>query len=190
LHDWARADLGIRSGDRVDMHSMVYEIPLPVLHWYNWPSSGSRLISNGCHWLDYFLFVNDYAPVVERDVRAMRDRDLAVFVGLENGAQLAMSLTETGSQRLGVRDVTDLRAGDVTVRLIDATYYEAESSSRILRRKRVNPMDAYAIMYDSICRRVAAGESGDPAESLRSTDLMLDLEEELRRKRRNSSSQK
>lgn len=185
LHDWALIDLGVGRGDPVDMHCIVYEIPLPLLHWYNWPSSGSRLISNGCHWLDYFLYVNDYSPVADGDVRPMRGSDLVAFVKLENGAQLAMSLTDTGSQRLGVRDVIDLRAEDVTVRLIDATYYDAENSSRVLRRRRVNPMTAYATMYDTICRRVAAGQDGDRLESLRSTALMLDLEDELQRKRHN-----
>jgi hypothetical protein len=35
-------------------------------------------------------------------------------------------------------------------------------------------------MYDAICRRVLAGNDGDSVESLRSTALMLTLEEELR----------
>jgi predicted dehydrogenase len=179
LHEWARADLGLQPGERVDMHCIVYEIPLPSRHWYNWPNSGSRLISNGCHWLDYFLYVNDYSPVRDRYVRPTRGSDLVAAVGLENGAQLVLSLTDTGSERLGVRDLIDLRARNVTVRLTDSTYYDAESSTRTLRRARVNPMNAYARMYDTICRRIAAGRDGDAPESLRSTELMLDLEEDV-----------
>jgi hypothetical protein len=34
-------------------------------------------------------------------------------------------------------------------------------------------------MYDHIARRIARGESGDSPDSLRSTALMLDLEDEL-----------
>lgn len=183
MNEWARLDLGVDAGAPVDMHCMVYEIPLPALHWYNWPNSGSRLTSNGCHWLDYFLYQNEYSPVRELDVRPLRGSDLVTWVRLENGAQLTMSLTDTGSQRLGVRDVIDLRAGDVTIRLIDSTYYDAESSSRVVRRRRVNPMDGYAAMYDTICRRIVAGQDGDSLESLRSTALMLDLEDELGRKK-------
>jgi len=182
VNKWTRLDLGVDAGAPVDMHCMVYEIPLPALHWYNWPNSGSRLTSNGCHWLDYFLYQNEYSPVRELDVRPLRRSDLVTWVRLENGAQLTMSLTDTGSQRLGVRDVIDLRARDVTIRLIDSTYYDAENSSRVLRRRRVNPMDGYAAMYDTICRRIVAGQDGDSLESLRSTVLMLDLEDELGRK--------
>jgi hypothetical protein len=164
------------------MHCLVYEIPVPALHWYNWPNSGSRVVSNGCHWLDYFLYMNDYSPVTGLEVWPLRGSDLAAYVRLDNGAQMTMSLTDTGSCRLGVREVVDLRAGDVTVRMIDATYYEAENGVRVLRRRRVNPMDAYRLMYESICRRIAAGRQGDPLESLRSSKLMLDLDDELKRK--------
>lgn len=183
LNEWARHDLAVPSGAPVDMHAIVYEIPLPALHWYNWPASGSRLVSNGCHWLDYFLYMNDFSRVRDYDVQPMRGRDLVARARLDNGAQLVLSLTDTGSQRLGVRDVIDLRVTDVTVRLIDATEYASESSSRVLRRGRVNPMEGYGRMYDTICRRIVRGEPGDVPSSLASTVLMLDLEDLLRQRR-------
>jgi predicted dehydrogenase len=183
MSEWARTDLGVDLGDPIDMHCMVYEIRLPALHWYNWPNSGSRIISNGCHWLDYFLYMNHFAPVSALYVRPLRGRDLLVSVRLDNGAQFVMSLTDTGSQRIGVRDVIDLRTARTTVRLVDATYYNAENTSRLLRRRRVNPMDAYRRMYDTICSRIALGQDGDSPESLRSTALMLDLEDALRDER-------
>ena len=177
---WARNDLGIAAGDPVDMHCLVYEIPLPALHWYNWPNSGGRLVSNGCHWLDYFMFMNDYPAVVDRFARSMRGPDVLAYVRLENGAQLSLSITQAGSDRLGVRDMIDMRAGRNTVRVIDAARYESESHSRVLRRAQVNPTDAYRCMYDSICRAVVANESADRIETLRSTELMLDLAEDLK----------
>lgn len=105
------------------------------------------------------------------------------FARLENGATLSLTLTDTGSSRLGVRDLIDLRAGDRTVRMTDATYYEAESSTRVLRRNRVNPMDAYGRMYESICRKIVRGDAGDDLVSLQSTELMLQLEDDLRERR-------
>lgn len=183
INAWARSDLGIAAGDAVDMHCIVYEIPLPTMHWYNWPNSGSRLVSNGCHWLDYFLFMNDWSPVTSHNVHPLRGSDLAASVRLENGAQLVMSLTDTGSERLGVRDVIELRASDATVRIVDATYYSAENTSRVLRKRRVNPMRAFGTMYDTICRRITRGEEGDSPESLRSSALMLDLEDALQAER-------
>jgi predicted dehydrogenase len=188
LNTWARHDLGVAAGEPVDMHCLVYEIPLPALHWYNWPNSGSRLVSNGCHWLDYFLFMNDYSPVIDRFARAMRGSDVLVYARLDNGAQLSLSITDSGSDRLGVRDVIDMRAARNTVRVIDAARYEAESRSRLLRRTHVNPINAYRRMYESICRAIVANEAADRLETLQSTELMLNLDEEVKCTSRSVSS--
>ncbi len=180
LHEWACVDLGCGRGEPVDMIASIFEIPLPRAHWYNWPVSGSRMISNGCHWLDYFMCVNGYAEVANAEIEPMRGGDLLAVVRLENDARLALYLTDTGSARLGVRELIELRHGHTTARIIDARSYEAENTSRQLRCRNVNPVAAYNRMYREICRRIRAGESGDSRESLRSTALMLRLEEQLR----------
>ncbi len=176
---WAVDDLTAAGLGPIDMHAIVFEIPLPRLHWYNWPSSGSRLISNGCHWIDLFLFMNGYSRTVASRVMRLRGTDLSVALALENGAQLTLTLTDCGSERLGVRDHVELRRRDITVTISDAARYHAENSQRVLRRGYVNPMRAYSRMYSSVCRRIAAGEPGDSLESLASTAVVLDLEESL-----------
>ena len=92
-----------------------------------------------------------------------------------------MILTEVGSERIGVRDYVELRAGKVTAKMIDSANYEAESTTRILCRKRVNPMQAYKQMYRSISRAIVDGRPGDAVATLRSTELTLRLEDELAR---------
>jgi hypothetical protein len=84
---------------------------------------------------------------------------------------------------LGVRDVIELRAGSVTVRLTDATYYESENTAKVLRRRRENPMSAYRRMYRTICERIVQGKSGDDLSTLYSSKLMLQIEDDLRGKR-------
>jgi len=163
----------------VDMHCLVYENPLPRLHWYNWPNSGSRLISNGCHWLDYFLFLNGYCRTEHASILSLRGNDLVSMVRLENGARMVMSLTENGSARLGMRELIELRSGDITIRIIDSAFYYAENSARVLCRMRTNPLDAYRRMYNSIGDKIAGAEPADSPESLRSTELMLQLEETI-----------
>jgi predicted dehydrogenase len=181
MNGWGMIDLAKNIGQPIDMHCIVYEIPLPQLHWYNWPNSGSRLISNGCHWLDYFMFVNDYAQITECGIWKPRGSDVAAFVRLENDSFLVMSITDTGSQRLGVRDILELRSNGVTVRMIDGSIYESENRSKIIRRKKINPMSAYKRMYRSISEAVVHRMPGDPIQSLRSTELTLRLEDELKR---------
>ena len=161
----------------VDMHCIVYEIPLPINHWYNWPTSGSRIISNGCHWLDYFMFINDYSKVVDIKKWVPRGNDISIQVKLENKAYLSLSLTDSGSQRLGVRDYIEIRSGDKTFKMIDGEYYQAEDRRHIFSRRRFNPLNAYSRMYSKISKKIANNELGDSVETLRSTKLMLDLED-------------
>ena len=184
LHEFAVRDLAVRAGEPVDMHTVVYEIPLPPLHWYNWPNSGSRIISNGCHWIDYFMLMNDWAQAVEFNVWRPRGDDVCVQLKLENGAYFSMALTDNGSQRIGVREHIELRHGGTTVTVTDAADYHAENRQRIFRRASVNPMAAYGLMYRKIAKAIAGGQGGDCLKSLRSSELTLTLEEELMKRGR------
>ena len=177
LHTFFEQDLGQNKGCPVDMHCIVYEIPLPKHHWYNWPNSGGRLISNGCHWIDYFMYVNDYCEVSEYKKWKPRGTDVVVQMKLNNGAYFSMSLTDSGSQRLGVREYIELRVKDENFTMIDSERYLAENRRRVFRKARVNPLNAYARMYKKISQDIAQGKPGDTLKSLRSTDATLFLEE-------------
>ena len=177
LHSFFESDLGENNGDPIDMHCIVYEIPLPKYHWYNWPNSGSRLISNGCHWIDYFFFVNDYCEATEYKKWMPRGSDVVVQIKLNNGAYFSMSLTDSGSQRLGVRDYIELRVRDCTFTMVDSERYVAENRTRIFRKKHVNPLNAYHRMYKKLSRDICLGAGGDSLKSLISSDAALILED-------------
>ena len=179
MNQWLRQDMNLTDGDPVNFHCIVYEIPLPARHWYNWPESGSRITSNGCHWIDHFLYLNQYAPVIAQDVRATLDGDFIVTLQLENSAFFTMTLTERGSGRLGVRDYVEARHSDVTVQMVDQSSYFAESTARRLRKKKINLITNYSQMYRNIVDTIVAGGSGDETESLASTLVTIELEEAL-----------
>ncbi|MBK9519326.1 MAG: Gfo/Idh/MocA family oxidoreductase [Anaeromyxobacter sp.] len=175
---WARQDLQSRPQDPISYHCIVYEVPLPARHWYRWPNSRSRVISNGCHWLDHFLFLNDFAAPVQRSVQASRDGTASVTVELENGAVFTMALTDQGSSRIGVQDHVELRLGVRTVTMRNASHYAAEGPTRFLRRARINKLDVYGAMYRQIAKAIAQGAPGDPVASvLVSSQLAIDLDE-------------
>ena len=176
LNSFVKQDI---SHGPVDMHAIVYEIPLPKNHWYNWPNSGSRLLSNGCHWLDYFMWVNGYAQAISFDKWCPRGSDVMVQVQLENGAYLNLSLTEEGSQRLGMREYIELRQGGITISITDGYHFRSETRNRVIRNRTVNRLEAYSAMYNIISRKIANGESGDSRDSLRSSELAIQLEMSL-----------
>jgi predicted dehydrogenase len=176
----AALDLAVRPGDPIHYHCVVFEEPLPDLHWYRWPNSGSRLVSNGCHWIDHFLFLNGYAkPIRSTVLRALGDIAI-VTVELENGAVFSMTLGDQGSPRLGVREYIELRAGQRTSTIMDATRYRSEDRSRVLRRLRVGRQESYTRMYRSIGKTILAGGEGDSLASIEVCNrLLIDLEDQL-----------
>ena len=180
LNHYAICDLNVGSGEPVSYHCIVYEVPLPCRHWYRWPNSKSRLVSNGCHWIDHFLFLNNYCEVAWSDLCLAADGTINCSMELNNGAFFTMVLTDQGSERIGVQDYIELRANGVTVRMSNGALYEAESSDRILRRFRINKMESYRHMYRSIGEKIAHGLPGDTIESVRiSTGAVLSLERKL-----------
>jgi predicted dehydrogenase len=180
LNAIARADLGVEPGEAVSYHCIVYEEPLPARHWYRWPTSRSRLVSNGCHWIDHFLFLNGFSALAGSDVRQSSDGTISCFAELENGASFTMALTDQGSARIGVQDHVELRANRRTVRILNGSRYEAEGASSILRRARVGKTDAYARMYRSVGAAVARGDAGDSVESIEaSAGAILRLDAQL-----------
>lgn len=181
LNETVFDDLAVSPGEPVDYHCVVFEIPLPELHWYRWPNSRSRLVSNGCHWVDHFLFLNGWADVVRHDLFVSARGMMNVSLELANGAAFTLALTDHGSRRIGVQEHVELRANGRTVRIDNSARYEAEGPDRVLRRRRVNKMSSYAAMYSSIGRAVAEGRPGDSLRSIEvSTGAMLALEDLLR----------
>jgi predicted dehydrogenase len=175
----ARRDLGVEAGDPITYHCIVYELPLPRHHWYRWPNSRSRIVSNGCHWIDHFLFLNDYARPVHSHVDAA-DGAINCSVVLENGAYFTMALTDRGSGRLGVQNHVELRAGSRTVRMVNDTAYAAEDERRVVRRASCSKLSVYFGMYDAIARRIVRGEAGDSLRSVEvSARLVLALDRQL-----------
>jgi predicted dehydrogenase len=176
-----REDLRIAPGDPISMHAIVYEVPLPPRHWYRWPSSRSCIVSNGCHWLDHFLYLNGFAAVREATLAVGESGAVSCTVSLDNGAFSTLTLTHEGSARLGVRDHVELRANGACAVIENGARYVAEDSTRVLRRRRENRVAIYARMYREISRRILSGEDGDSPRSVEvSSRLMLRLDEMLR----------
>lgn len=175
-----RADLGVGPTDPVDYHCIVYEEPLPALHWYRWPTSRSRLTSNGCHWIDHFLFLNGFVGVLDGRTIVAGGGVVMVRLELVNGAVFTMTLTERGSARTGLQDYIELRSARGTVRIANSMRYTAERDNRVVRRLRCRRLEAHAAMYRSIADAVRRGDAGDSRRSVEMTARqVLRLEERL-----------
>jgi predicted dehydrogenase len=181
FNEYARQDLGVRPGEPIDYHCIVFEIIQPKFFWYNWPSSKSRLFSNGCHLVDHFLYLNEYSEPKNVELDAVDDGTVNVWIELENGAVFTMAFSEKGSSRVGPRDHIELKTPGHNVRITDATRYFSENESRILRKKRVWKTEAYKRMYKTIGKKIVNNEPGDSLRSIVvSAKIMLEIEDKLK----------
>lgn len=173
-------DLKINLGEPISYHAIAYELPQPSLFWYNWPNSKSPLVANGCHWIDHFLYLNNFSEPKSYDVFLAQNDSINVSVELKNGAFFTMVLADKGSPALGVQDYVELRAKQSTIKIIDDATYIAQDKFGIIRNKKINKMKNYACMYSQISKKIYNREKGDSIKSIEaSSGLILSLEEKL-----------
>ena len=172
-------DLKVEPGSAIHYYATVFAVRLPERHWYLWPNSCSHVIRNACHWLDHFLYLNEYSPVTRQHIQVYSNGDSQIGVELENGAVLGLLLTHEGSERIGLHDHIEFRVNERTITVDTASKYIAESPKRVIRRARTSRALCYQLMYREISRKILNGEAGDSLRSLIATNtLMLDLEEQ------------
>ncbi|HOQ15691.1 MAG TPA: hypothetical protein PLQ27_02630, partial [Candidatus Paceibacterota bacterium] len=135
FNQWALKDLGVKPGEPISYHSIVYEISQPKYFWYTWPVSRSTFLANGCHQIDHFLYLNDFSQPKNFEIKLLQDRAIEVWIELENGAVFTTTFSEKGSTRIGPRDFIELKVSHRNVRITDNISYLSEDDSRIIRKK-------------------------------------------------------
>jgi predicted dehydrogenase len=180
FNDFIKKDLEVSAGDPIHFKATVFEIPLDKYHWYNWPVSGSRIISNGCHWIDHFLFLNDYCDWVSFQVNQLTKEDLIIQIKLENGASGIITLSDTGSNRIGMREYVEFSVPGRRAYIKDSLHYESESNEKIIRSYKTDKLAYLRKMYKEIGVKIHQENSGDDLKTLKSTKLCLEIEDQLK----------
>jgi predicted dehydrogenase len=180
FNDYLKTDLAVSAGQPIDYACIVFEEPLPELHWYGWPNSKTRLTSNGCHWIDHFLFINGFPKITSQSVKAAKQGTLVVMLEAENGAFFSMTLLDVGSARLGVQDHVECRTKGRTVTITNALSYIAEDNQKIIRKARIPGLLAHRRMYSALVKNMLVNQFDDNSHSaLQAAEICLQLEATL-----------
>lgn len=150
----------------ISYHCIIYEVKLPQFHWYTWPNSKSRLISNGCHWIDHFFYLNQYCDYLATDVCIAENGQLNCTIELKNGAFFTMALFDEGSHRIGMQEYIWLTAGDTTATILNSSKYCSENHKKVIRKVKVNKIEAYKTMYRCIAKTITDNGSGDEIHTI------------------------
>lgn len=106
----------------VVMTCIIKELALPLSHWYYWPSQGTRITGNLCHWIDLGTSIIDASPTdvtVVFAAGAMPGDELTVVVVFDDGSRFTLVATDQGNPLRGVQEQIDIRRGDLTVTIDD-----------------------------------------------------------------------
>lgn len=121
------------------MTCIVKELEIPKTHWYYWPSEGTRITGNLCHWLDLGVYCIDRQPVSMHVVSASEAApgdEVSVVVIFSDGSRLTVIATDKGNSLRGVQEYIDIRRGGLTVTIDDfiTMSIQREGSTKVYRR--------------------------------------------------------
>lgn len=154
FNQFIKQDCELKPGDPLSYYAIVHEEPLPDLHWYRWPNSRSAIVSNGCHWIDHFMFLNHYSAVNFKEARRISPEEITVIIKLENGAVFNLMLSHLGSSRIGVQEYVELRAKNITIKINNDRDYFAENDFKILRTYKLSTQESCRRMYQAISKDI------------------------------------
>lgn len=156
---------------------VVREATIPRGHWYYWPTQGTRILGNLCHWLDIgFLLCGRGAPsamyVSAPEIRGRRDEEVAIHVSFQNGSTCTIVGTGRGDGALGVQERIEARRESRTFVIEDfrrATLYEG---GRVLGRWGGFRDQGHGDMFRS-CASWLKGETSQEPLTYDLTDLWV-----------------
>jgi len=90
--------------------TVVYRVnagPIPMDNWYQDPAQGGRFVGEGCHFVDYGMFLTDSDPVKVKvtavpcsDRSSKLNDNLTVTMEMMNGAVVTVVYNASGSDRM------------------------------------------------------------------------------------------
>ncbi|MBN2469059.1 MAG: Gfo/Idh/MocA family oxidoreductase [Deltaproteobacteria bacterium] len=149
-----------KGGGPVIMTCIIKELALPSYHWYYWPSQGTRVTGNLCHWIDLGTALIDASPKMVTVVSAVDARpgdELTVTVTYDDGSRLNLVATDHGNPLRGVQEYIDIRRGDLTVAINDFLVMTTQEGGRQRVHRSVIRDKGHTRMYRDFSRRVQTG---------------------------------
>ncbi|MGO9020344.1 MAG: Gfo/Idh/MocA family protein [Syntrophobacteraceae bacterium] len=154
-------ELIYRQSGPVVLTCIVKELALPASHWYYWPTQGTRITGNLCHWLDLGVFLIG-RPAVAAMIVAPPDHppgnEITVVVHFEDGSRLTVVATDQGNQLRGVQEMIDIRRGDLTIVIDDFHCMRVQENGRYRIYRRLHRDKGHHAMYREFIENVAGGE--------------------------------
>lgn len=162
----------------------VKELQLPEHHWYFWPSQGTRVVGNLCHWLDLACRFID-APLADLQLHGSvidSSEEISLVGCYADGSQLTLVASDRGDGLRGVQEYLELRRDETTIEIDDYMRLVVRSSGHSWTHRTRLRDKGHERMYQQLETMHLAGEpameSGDAMARL--ADVYLRCAEQMK----------
>lgn len=119
---------------------LVKEPDIPKSHWYYWPSQGTRVCGNLCHWVDIGTFLTQSSwkslIAIGNNSKNSKKDDMTIVINYSDESQLTIVATNSGNQLRGVQEHIDIRFDDTTAILNDfmsLTVFQGKMKKNVIK---------------------------------------------------------
>ena len=116
--------------------------PLPADHWISDPSEGGRIIGEACHFLDFFTFLTDAAPVSVFAAAPSIDSadDAAITISYADGSVCQLVYSSTGPSSYS-KERVEVFGGGMAGTLTDFRRLEINSDNKRFKPRKLMQAD-------------------------------------------------
>ena len=108
---------------QVTITAIVREPTIPQTHYYYWPHMGSRIVSNGSHWIDYAYHL--LQPRVPKDIQIISaltenaQENNVILMRYADGSLVTLIFSDRGESLIAGDEYIDIRCGDTQFMIQD-----------------------------------------------------------------------
>jgi predicted dehydrogenase len=107
----------------VHITAIVRQPSLFPTHYYYWPHQGSRIVGNGCHWIDYAFHL--LSPRLPEDLRVVpgahgsRQDNMVIIMRYADGSLVTLVFSDRGESLIGGDEYLDIKLANAQYMIQD-----------------------------------------------------------------------
>lgn len=115
--------------------AIVREPTIHRTHYYYWPHQGPRIVSNGCHWIDYAFHL--LLPRIPCDIRSIcalgpsGGDNSTIVMRYEDGSVASLTFADRGESLIGGNELIDIKSADCQYMIRDFTTFIRYEEGRV-----------------------------------------------------------
>ena len=124
-----------KTGGPLTITASIREQTIPGTHYYNWPHQSTRIVSNGCHWIDYAVAL--LYPRIPSDVQVIsalggnKQSNNVIILRYDDGSLVNLIFADRGEALIGCDEYIEVKMTDQQFMIYDFTTCQRYKDGKI-----------------------------------------------------------